>query len=80
MRQEHPSRRIFLRVFGVGAVGVIGAGCGAAGSGDPASFGEVSAGNVGNLLDGVLRKVLAESVCIVRDAGGVYALTTICTH
>jgi len=75
------SRRQFLQVCGVGAVGcAFVAGCSAKSGGSPATFGDVSAGNIKNLPAGALVQVSSEPVFIGRDQGGVYALTSTCTH
>jgi hypothetical protein len=58
------------------------AGCGGAGeaeSGAADPHGPVPAGNVSDLATGVPR-VLDQSVVVYRDALGVYAMSTICTH
>jgi Rieske Fe-S protein len=46
----------------------------------PASFGDVSAGNVKNLPVGALQVVSGQPVIIGRDSGGLYAVTITCTH
>jgi Rieske Fe-S protein len=47
---------------------------------EPAQFGTISAGNISNLVVGDIHAVAGASVFIARDAAGVYAMTTICTH
>ncbi len=47
---------------------------------EPAQFGTISAGNISDLAVGDIRAVAGASVFIARDAAGVYAMTTICTH
>jgi Rieske Fe-S protein len=42
--------------------------------------GDVLAGNVSNLAVGAIVVVPGQTVAMARDAGGVYALTLICTH
>jgi Rieske Fe-S protein len=62
---------------GSAALGVacLGAGCVAAGPTGP-----IPAGNVSDLATPSLQGVPGESVAIGRDAGGIYALSLICTH
>jgi len=50
------------------------------GSTGPASFGDVSAGNVKDVPVGALSAVGSEPVVLGRDAGGLYAMTITCTH
>lgn len=76
------TRRVFLRVVGTGA-GALGVGAalpfGALGCGGGAA-GPVEAGNVANLAEGTVAQVIGTDVLVGRDAGGVYALSAICTH
>lgn len=46
----------------------------------PASFGDVSAGNVKDLPVGALEIVAGEPVILGRDSSGLYAVTVTCTH
>ena len=73
------SRRLFLHSSC--AVGMA-VGCGAPiqGGSDPQSFGSVSAGNVSALPAGSLEAVSGEPLIIGRDAQGLYAMTSTCTH
>jgi len=81
MAADIGSRRKFLQVCGGGAVGcAFTAGCGASSGASPAAFGDVSAGNIAKLPVGALVQVSSEPVFIGRDQGGVYALTSTCTH
>ena len=82
MSNSNASRRVFLKVLGAGSVSlgataVIGCG-GDDPTEEPAS--DVAAGNVSSLPEGTLRPVSGQPVAIGRDAGGVYAMTLICTH
>ena len=52
----------------------------AAKSGEPASFGDVSAGNVSDTSVGALSVVSGAPVVLARDDGGLYAMTITCTH
>ena len=72
-------RRRFLVLAGasVGAAGVVGCGPSAV---QPASVGDVTAGNISSLPVGSLRALNGEPACIGRDSGGVYAMTLTCTH
>jgi Rieske Fe-S protein len=74
---EQWSRRKFLIVIGSG---VTLTACGGSGNGSPEAFGDVPAGNVGDVAIGALSVVGAEPVVLGRDAGGLYAMTTTCTH
>ena len=40
----------------------------------------IDAGNVANLPVGTLRPIVGKGVAIGHDAGGVYAMSLICTH
>jgi len=46
----------------------------------PPEEGDVDGGNVSELAEGDLKPVASSGVIVGRDAGGVYALTAICTH
>lgn len=73
-------RRRFLVLAGVG-MGTAGAvACGPGAGVQPASMGDVPAGNVSNLPVGSLRALDGQPACIGRDSGGVYAMTLTCTH
>jgi len=75
------TRRKFLRVCGVGASAcALGGGCGSNNSGAPSAFGDVSAGNVKDLPVGALQPIPSTPAFIARDAAGLYALTSTCTH
>jgi Rieske Fe-S protein len=71
-----PSRRGFLKAGGAGlAVVALHAGCaGSAGPGGP-----IPAGNVSNTPVGTLN-IFDVGVVLGRDAGGLYALSALCTH
>ena len=75
-RDEFLSRRKLVQYAGVVAAGACG-GCGGPG-GTEQPTGPVAAGNVSALSVGALR--IVEFVVIGRDAGGVYAMSNICTH
>lgn len=77
MYETKSPRRTFLKVIG-GAVGAAGA-C-AMGASLSGCGGVVSAGNVSSVAMNSLSVVSGESLAIGRDANGVYALSTICTH
>jgi Rieske Fe-S protein len=68
------SRRKLLLVGG----GLVAAACG------PDSFRTlpvtVAAGNAKDLAAGTLRAIDGQGVAVGRDAGGIYALSLICTH
>ena len=50
------------------------------GSGAPASFGKVSAGNVTDTHEGTLSVVPGAPAILARDQSGLYAMTITCTH
>jgi cytochrome b6-f complex iron-sulfur subunit len=68
-------RRDFLRIGGYGAAAILVAGCGAR-----LTQGTISGGSVSDLAQGSARAVEGEPLIIVRDEGGLYALTAVCTH
>ena len=70
------TRRQVLTMF---TTAVAFGGCTGSGTG-PASFGDVSAGNVKDVAVGSLALVGSEPVILGRDAGGLYAMTNTCTH
>jgi len=78
-------RRNFIRVIVTAGTGLVGGrlltACGAdsGGGGQPEAQGALDGGSVSDLQPGTPR-TLAEPVVVVRDDGGVYAMTTICTH
>lgn len=85
MKPVLPSRRIALRVIAAtAAIPVVG--CAAADpsgggrSSDPEPFGDVLVGNVADIAEDTLRPVPGEPVIIGRDADGLYAMTSTCTH
>jgi Rieske Fe-S protein len=74
-------RRRFLKVIAQGgaALGAVGLGVTATGcAGGPS--GPIPAGNVSSMAEGTLQAVSGEGVAIGRDAGGLYAMSLICTH
>lgn len=78
MSQEPCARRRFLAVIAEGGA-ALGAAClGVGCSGGPS--GPIPAGNVSALAVDTLNAISGEGVAIGRDAGGVYAMTLICTH
>ncbi len=77
------SRRYFLKVLAAGAAtsaGALSACSGANTGGQAEAFGDVTAGNVSALAVGQVKSVPGAPVFIGRDSGGVYAMTTTCTH
>src|SRR5258708_18748898 len=72
------TRRKFLHVLSGGLCG-LATSCVDAPTG-PAQFGDVSAGNVAAIPVGTLAQVGTIPVFIARDADGLYAMTTTCTH
>ncbi len=72
-------RRRFLQVLAQGGALVgaasLGVGCG---TGEPT--GPYDGGNVSALAVGTLRALSTGPIAIGRDAGGIWAMTLICTH
>jgi Rieske Fe-S protein len=64
----------------MGAASGLAGACGADAAVGPAAFGDAPAGNVADIPVGTLRRVGTLPVFIARDAGGLYALTSTCTH
>lgn len=73
-------RRHFLKVVGAAGLGCVAAACAEEGTGASEASGSIAAGNVKDLSVGDLRQVSGQPVAIGRDEGGVYAMSTICTH
>jgi Rieske Fe-S protein len=73
------TRRVFLVHLGVTAAAVSGCGDDAGGTAAEAS-GPVAAGNVSAVPVGYLAKVGEATVILGRDTGGLYAMSSICTH
>jgi len=67
------------RILQMAALGLASARCGP-NAVQPPAIGNVLAGNASALLVGSLRAVGTEPLAIGRDAGGVYAVTLVCTH
>jgi Rieske Fe-S protein len=77
------SRRYFLKVLAVGAAtsaGALSACSGSNSGGQAEAFGDVNAGNVSALVVNQVKPVPGAPVFVGRDSGGVYAMTTTCTH
>jgi Rieske Fe-S protein len=74
------SRRFFLKLVAAVPLAGSGLGCGSEDSGQPAQFGDVSAGNVADVPVGTLRRIDGQPAVIARDAQGLYAMTITCTH
>ncbi len=64
---------------GDSGAGDTGTNSGDSGCTDPTAL-PLNAGNVSSLAVGDLQGVSGSPVCIGRDSGGVYAMTTLCTH
>jgi len=69
-------RKLLCLAGGSTGLAVIGAGCGNP-TGSPPT-GPVSAGNVSALTVGAM--LVMSNVVVARDAGGVYAMSGVCTH
>ena len=76
------TRRYFLKVIAAGTAtsAAVLTGCYGGGGGAPESVGDVTAGNVSALQVGQVKGVPGSAVFVGRDANGVYAMTTTCTH
>jgi cytochrome b6-f complex iron-sulfur subunit len=76
---ESLSRRetLHLLIAAASAGGAVAACSGGAG---PAAFGDVAAGNVSAITVGSLKLVSGAPAILARDANGLYAMTTTCTH
>lgn len=68
-------RRTFLKMLAAAPVVACGGGSGA-----PASFGTVTAGNVSATSVGSLTVVANAPAILGRDQDGLYAMTSTCTH
>jgi Rieske Fe-S protein len=79
MSQDPTSRRRFLEVVAHGSA-LAGAACLGVACSSDAPTGMIAAGNVSALAVGSLSVVPGNALAIGRDAGGVYAMTLICTH
>jgi Rieske Fe-S protein len=76
------SRREFLKTLAAASAAAGLAGCGVP-NGPAATSGlggDVSAGKVADLAVGQLKLVSGAPVILGRDAGGLYAMSTLCTH
>jgi Rieske Fe-S protein len=71
------SRRSLL-LIGSSALGAHALGCGGSG-GAPLDV-QIDAGLASALQTGTLRALSGKGVAVGRDAGGIYAMTLICTH
>lgn len=74
-----PSRRLLLKMCSATVAGSV-LGCSASDENAPAAFGDVTAGTTAEVPVGAVTRVGASPVFIARDAQGLYALTTTCTH
>lgn len=72
------NRRRFLKVFGASALGSLVA-CGDPTGAEEAS-GPIPAGSVNDHPVGSLHPLPDHPLAVGRDEGGLYALSTICTH
>jgi len=75
--RDKNSRRVFLCTSA--AMG-LSLGCASGSGSEPEAFGSVAAGNVSTLPVGTLRAVAGAPVIVGRDASGLYAMTSTCTH
>jgi nitrite reductase/ring-hydroxylating ferredoxin subunit len=64
-------------VFAVGAVALAQTGCG---GGDSEPSGPIAAGIVSAVQNPSLLRVPGANAVLGRDAGGLYAMTSVCTH
>lgn len=74
-------RRAFLRLALAGvACACGGAACSASTGASPQTFGDVAAGNASDLAVGSIVPLQNAPAFLGRDAQGLYAMTTTCTH
>jgi Rieske Fe-S protein len=73
-----PTRRHILKVLA--ATSAVACSSSSSGSGQAAATGDIAAGNTSALAVGSLQVIAGQPVVIGRDAGGLYAMSTICTH
>lgn len=78
MSSSNVDRRAFLRVLA--GIGAACAGCAPSAGTTAETFGDVPAGKASDLAVGQVRVVSGQPVFIARDAGGLYAMSTTCTH
>lgn len=71
MSKHNEKRRVVLKTFGVGLLGSMTS-C--------ASGGPVDVGVAAEFEMNSLQIIQAEGIIVGRDAGGLYAMTAICTH
>ena len=77
----NPARRTFLRLAVVTVASRWVCGCsGGAGGTSAEAFGDVSAGSTSAMSVGTIKPVPNAPAFIARDAKGLYAMTTTCTH
>lgn len=75
------SRRHLLQVLAVGAATTAGGLCACSGtSGDPEPFGDVTVGPLTGVEVNTIQPIAGAPAFIGRDAGGLYAMTTTCSH
>jgi Rieske Fe-S protein len=75
-----PGRRSVLRIGAAGTVALatFPLGCGSGGASPPS--GPFTAGNVSAVPTGALHIVPGENAFLGHDAGGLYAMSAVCTH
>jgi Rieske Fe-S protein len=76
---DRPCRRRFLEVVAQGGVLAGAAGLGL-GCGNPTLSGTYAAGNVSALVMGKLTAVSSGPLALGLDAGGIWAMSLLCTH
>ena len=73
-------RRVFLGLIGATAGTLALPACGSPAGSPTEASGPLSGGNISALPVGTLSVIDGQPVVIARDAMGVYAMSTICTH
>jgi len=74
-----PTRRDLLKtMLAAGAATLLPGGAGCGGVNGPR--GDIPAGNVADVPLGTLEGIAGQAVILGRDSGGLYAMTSICTH
>jgi Rieske Fe-S protein len=79
MAQRTTGRRRFLKLAGA-STALLASACGTSEDGPSGATGPIAAGNARDVPVGTLRGVGDQPLVIGRDASGLYAVSTICTH
>jgi Rieske Fe-S protein len=80
MTQEHVCSRRRLLIQGVAFGTTVACGGNPPGGSDPEAFGTVSAGSLSDMPVGTLKALSSAPALLGRDAKGLYAMSSTCTH